>query len=528
MRHSTPRPTRAGLLHPGMFAAALGLACALQLPSPLLGQDPAAPPALVLRGVVVEQGSERPVPDAVVTLYRQAGADAGGTGAEFAPLRTAVSGVDGAFSFELLEPGTYRLAAEYGGLSSSRSPPVEVQAGATAGRVTLLLPSPLLMLAATCDPDEQPGAVVVGSVLDQSSGVPLPGARVDARWTDPVLGEREQIATTNGSGRYRICGVAAPAQLRLRAEMLGRSGGWSAIEIPRTAIVLHDLGFSLAESVTEDEAEVELTALSSSLGDLTGVLVDRTSGLPIANAVVQIRGTGFQGVTDPEGRFAFLDLLPGSYVLEARHLGFVLEASRVEVPEGKSVNLTLEATSQALELEGIEVVARAAAEQVIRTSPFRRYVVSGADLAREEERGARVTDVLNARMTGLRVREHNSQGGHALCIETVRRMQRMQTLDTVPDNLFSTRDFGGAQCDMVQVILDGIRLGDGDGVQASHYLRAMMIAEVESLEYLPPTHGTLLYGMGGNVSNGVLVIYTRGRGPYRSASRDLVPVGEDR
>jgi hypothetical protein len=510
------RPAR-----PASFVAPALLVLALGVPASLVAQ--ATPAPLELHGVVAEQGVNVAVPDAAVTLYRQDGSDG-----DLEPVASSVSDGNGRFVFTLPGPGVYRLAADLSGLSSPLSAPVRVAADETPDEVVLFLPSRLLMLAGTCDMDEQPGAVVVGLVLDQFSGVPLPGARVEARWTDPALGQREQLTESDGAGRFRVCGVAAPARLQLRAGMLGRSGGWGAIDIPRTAVVFHDLVFSLAETVTEDEAEVEFTEMARSLGDLTGVLLDGATGEPIGSALIRIRETSFQGVTGADGRFAFMDLLPGSYVLEVHHLGFAHPASRIDVPEGKDVRVTLRASLQAVELDGIEVVARAAAEQIIRTSPFRRYVVSGESLAIEETRGARVTDVLNARMTGLRVREHTSQGGPALCIETVRRLQRIQELDTVPDALNSTRDFGGARCDMVQVILDGARLGDGDGVQASHFLRAMLVSEVESLEYLPPTHGTLLYGMGGNVSNGVLVIYTRGKGPYRSASRDRPPSGDDR
>ncbi len=528
-------PTFRAACHAPSFArmtAPVLLVLALAAPAILAAQAAPAPtratqatPAPIqLRGVVAEQGVNVAVPDAAVTLFMQ-----DGPRGEPEPVASSVSDETGRFAFTLPGPGIYRVSADYGGLTSPLSAPIEVsEAGGDPDDVVLFVPSRLLMLAASCDLDEQPGAVVVGMVLDRFSGVPLPGARLEARWTDPALGQREQLTESDGSGRFRVCGVAAPVRLQLRAAMLGRSGGWDAIDIPRNAVVFHDMVFSLAETVTEDEAEVEFSAMARSLGDLTGVLLDRVSGEPVASALLRIRDTSFQAVTGPDGRFAFMDLLPGSYVLEVRHLGFALPASRIEVPEGKDVRVTLRASSQAVELEGIEVVARAAAEQIIRTSPFSRYVVSGSDLALEEQRGARVTDVLNARMTGLRVREHTSQGGPALCIESVRRLQRVQELDSIPDALNSTRDFGGARCAMVQVILDGTRLGDGDGVQASHYLRAMLVAEVESLEYLPPTHGTLMYGMGGNVSNGVLVIYTRGKGPYRSASRDRMPTGEDR
>jgi hypothetical protein len=501
-------------------------------------------------GVVVEQGFQVPVADAVVTLFRVGGGPAGG---EMEPVATAVSDEAGRFLFATPEPGRYRLAADHNGLSSSLSPVFQVGAMADSGGEgagephVLVLPSRLLMLAATCDVEAQPGAVVVGQVRDLLSGVAVPGARVEARWMDPALGEREQITQTDASGRYRICGVRAPSDLRLRAEMLGRSGGWGAVEVPRAAVLVHDLAFSLATATAVTDDEIDWTSASSSavggggaasgvergvsasLGDLTGRLVDRNSGEPVGGAVVRIRGTGFQGLTDGTGAFAFLDLRPGAYTLEIHHLGYALEARSVELPEGRILRMTLQVSPQAVELDEIEVVARSAAEQVIRTTPFRRYVVSGEVLADEELRGARLDDVLRRHMVGLRVQERVSEWGSHLCIETARRIQRLQEADTVPDPLRSSRDVAGRPCAMVQVIVDGTRLSDGDGSggHVADLLRSLPVTDIESMEYLPPTHGTLLFGVSGNVSNGVLVIHTRGKGPYRSAARDRLP-GEGR
>lgn len=478
--------------------------------------DPGAPHPIV--GIVVEQGLERPIPDAVVTLYR----DAEG---EPEPVGTALTDEEGIFVFEVDAPGPWRVGAELGGLSSPLSPPILVgQEGIEPVVHRLVLPSPLMMLATSCDL-EGGVAVVVGEVRDLDFDVPIPGARVEARWLDPDLGEREQLAQTDASGRYRICGVTAPSELRLRAELLGRAGGWIPVTVPRPAVLVHDLTFSLATGSVEAVDEIDWTtaAPSPDFGDLAGVLVDAGSGAPVENAVIRVRGTPFQGVTASDGTFDFPDLRPGTYVLEVRHLGYALEAREIELPEGRNVRVTLRVAARVLELAEVEVVARTEREEVIRTTPFRRYVLSGEALAEAEERGARLADLLRSGMTGLRVSEVSGATGALLCVETSRRIVRLQPPDSIVRGTGNLERGSATPCAMVQVVVDGTRVGGSDANQTSDFLRSLSLNDLESVEFFPPSHATLTWGMGGNVANGALVLHTRGKGPYRSAARDAAP-----
>lgn len=475
--------------------------------------DPGAPHPVV--GMVVEQGFERPVPDAVVTLYR----DAGG---EPEPVATALTDEEGVFVFEVDTPGPWRVGAELGGLTSPLSPPIHVgQEGVEPVLHRLVLPSLLMMLAASCDL-EGGVAVVVGEVRDLDFDVPIPGARVEARWMDPDLGEREQLAETDASGRYRICGVTAPSELRLRAELLGRAGGWIPVTVPRPAVVVHDLAFSLATGTVQAADEIDWTSVAPSpdFGDLAGVLVDAGSGAPVEEAVIRVRGTPFQGVTATDGSFDFPDLRPGTYVLEVRHLGYALEAREIELPEGRNVRVTLRVAPRVLELAEVEVVARTEREEMIRTTPFRRYVLSGEELAEAEERGARLADLLRSGMSGLRVSEVSGATGALLCVETSRRIARLQPPDSIVRSTGNLEMGSATPCAMVQVVVDGTRVGGSDANQTSDFLRSLSVHDLESVEFFPPSHATLTWGMGGNVANGALVLHTRGKGPYRSAARD--------
>lgn len=90
-----------------LAALSLSLLCA----APLLAQD--------VRGTVLEEGTGRPIPEAVVTLVNSQG------------LRTArtLAGADGTFSFRVPQPDGYQLRAERVGYRGVSSPYVTLAPG---------------------------------------------------------------------------------------------------------------------------------------------------------------------------------------------------------------------------------------------------------------------------------------------------------------------------------------------------------------------------------------------------------------
>ncbi len=509
-----PRPLAA------LVPATLALAWMAFLPTHSTAQQ--------IAGLVAEQGTLSAAPDAVITLYRVTGEHG-----DLDPIGNTVSAEDGSFIFIPAEPGTYRVQADFDGLLSPLSPPYRVGAEEGIDDLVLMVPSPLLMMAMSCNPEAAPGAVIVGFVRDGESGVGVPLGKVVARWIEGA-DMREIDTTADSRGRFLFCGIPAGGIVRFRGESFGKTGEWEEVEIPRPAFVFHDVHMTLGSerSFGQDVvAELVLGRVAGTMADLRGQLLDQLSGEPIQAAIVRVDGTGFQAVTDLEGRFAFTDLLPGAYTLQIQHLGYSVQSSEVTLEEGQDVSVRLRLSPRAVELDGIDIVARSQEEQTIRTSPFRRYVVSGESLADAEIRGATLPDVLRQGMIGLRVREINTMQGHLLCLETNRRIQRLTRTETVdvtqaevelsddnPNRRDPDEDENG--CHMVQVIVDGLRISDSDGASASQYLQSLSVADVESMEYMPPMQGTTLYGIAGNVSNGVLVIYTRGKGPYRTGERD--------
>ncbi len=160
----------------------------------------------------------------------------------------------------------------------------------------------------------------------------------------------------------------------------------------------------------------------------------------------------------------------------------------------------LKLAPQVVELEGIEVTTRSAVEEIARLTPFRRDIVYGKAMAEEEIRGARAFEILRRASPGLRVTEiYQENQLPRVCVQSNRRVPRL---------------FGAGSCEEVQVVVDGVRIPDG-GI----FLRNLQAFDIESIEFLPPTQAQIQYGIGGNTANGVVVIYTRGRGPYVSPLR---------
>jgi hypothetical protein len=487
-----PRPR----LRPVGPVRALRFASATLVAAVVFWFPPESLSAQTIGGLVAEQGSLAPVSDAVLTLFEVT------PDGELRAVGTSTSNEQGSFRLNAPAPGTYVVQADHDGLSSPPSEEIRLAAGDVNDSIALILPSRLLMLGYECHgEDESGGAAVVGILRDRASEIPVPDAIVTARWEGRDGSPTFLTTETDGAGRYRLCGVPH-GDVTFQARALGREAAVETLDLPRAAIVFHDLQISLGSGASGDRGVIQerllVEAAAHGLGDLMGQIVDQDTDAPVNQAVVRLRGTGFQGTTDREGRFAFMDLRPGTYQLEIQHLGYSVQTDEVEVPEGRDVQLRLRIAPTAIEVDGIEVTVRSAVEAVTRLSPFRRDMVYGSAMAVEESRGSLAPDILRRNVPGLRVTETYRDGGPPiLCIQTNRRVQGMEQ-----------------GCASAQLIVDGVRISDPD------YLRTFPASEIESIEFLPPSQAQTIYGTGGATSNGVVVIYTRGKGPYVSELRN--------
>lgn len=466
--------------------ALLALAVLAALPAEARGQR--------FTGMVAEQLSLDPVEGAVVVLFRVVGPD------ELTQVGVAATDSTGAFAIPVPGRGTYRVQADLGGLTSALSGPVEFAGDGDGGDVALLLPSPLLQSAMTCQAESEGSAAVVGTLREGDSQVAIPGAAVEISWREGGVTRRLE-SETDGAGRYRICPPARAGMLEVQTLLFGEWQPQGTLEVAGPSIYIHDLELTLASGsrgMDVIQEQILLEAAAKTLSDLGGEVVDGVTGDPLPFAVIRIQGTGFQTESDAQGRFGFLDLSPGSYVLEIRSLGYEVDSEPVHLREGQNVFLRMNVAPQAVEIEGLEVTARSAAEEVTRVTPFRRAIVYGEIMAQEERRGAMAFETLRRSGPGISVRERYTEYGRVLCIETNRRVQSI-----------------GGGCANAQVVVDGIRIPDG-----AQFLLYTPASQIESIEFVTPVQAQILYGIGGDTANGVVVVYTRGRGPYASPLRN--------
>ena len=116
---------------------------------------------------------------------------------------TVVAGPDGAYRIGGLAPGVYEILL-------SPSPDLLLSAGAVE-----------VPQVSSFDPGLSPGATIRGRVLDDASGMPLPGATVRLSGSDPLLKRQHGARTRTGpDGTYRIEGFpgGTSAWIRVRKE----------------------------------------------------------------------------------------------------------------------------------------------------------------------------------------------------------------------------------------------------------------------------------------------------------------------
>lgn len=478
----------------------------------LLAAVPQKAQAQIIRGTVVEQVTGAPVEGAAVTVLREVG------GGDLESAGLTVTDEEGEFLVEVDRAGRYRVQGEFDGFSTPLSGWLEAGGVDPMPPVELILPSSQLRSALICQGQGGEGtAALVGVVRDTETGVALPEARVLAFWDGGGV-ERSAKSTSDGAGRYRICPPGDAGLVRFEVHLLGRMHTPPSVPLPGPAVVFHDLELALATSGGPADPVPEpivLEAAGRELADLSGEILDGSAGRPLPGVIVRVEGTPLQLLSDDDGRFVFSGIRPGVYALSLRSLGYDGATAPVEVESGQSVHVRLALEARAVEIDGVVVTARSQAESAIRTSPFRRGIVYGEVMALEEERGARAFEVLSRSAPGIRVRQHwRENAPPLLCIETNRRIQRIQQGGGGGGGVAGLLDPDDG-CDNAQVVVDGVRIADG-----ADFLLRTPAGDIESIEFVTPVQAQITYGIGGDTANGVVVVWTRGKGPYASPLRD--------
>ena len=157
-------------------------------------------------------------------------------------------------------------------------------------------------------------------------------------------------------------------------------------------------------------------AFASTTGVLKGTAIDE-GGLAIPGVLISLESEKIMGVkqmeTDADGRFQFVELLPGNYELVAEKAGFSkLRRTGLLVTTGRTVNLTVEMT---LSVAGVEIVVEekrpvidteSGGRSSVLTKEFLERIPAGRDYQSAVQMAAGVTGGSNANIGGAASNEN--------------------------------------------------------------------------------------------------------------------------
>ncbi|HWW86319.1 MAG TPA: TonB-dependent receptor, partial [Vicinamibacterales bacterium] len=104
--------------------------------------------------------------------------------------------------------------------------------------------------------------------------------------------------------------------------------------------------------------------------NLKGVVVDATSGEPLARVRVRVDGAAKETVTNEMGQFEFDDLEPGEHTIAAETVGYRLRTERVQIVHDRATEVTIALTGDAVRLnESVTVTASDPFTPTIPSSP---------------------------------------------------------------------------------------------------------------------------------------------------------------
>lgn len=419
-----------------------------------------------LTGVVFDSTSMKPLPGARVAVL--------GTGV------MADAGDDGHFELGGLPAGSYWVSFFHPRLQSlgvsAPSRQVTFQDGRTVD-VVLAVPSDRTLLMGWCMAEQAGSTVgaVAGTVVDSLTGVPLPGAVVQAQLASRRPGDPPPVEVrTDDAGYYRLCNVPAGRDVRVQAHF-GQSAGRS------TDVVVEPHGAEIKDLVLFMSAE----------GTLVGRVMDYVSGAPLVGAEVSVLGTGARQLTDSRGEFVLDELPPGRHLVATEFLGYEQRTDSVTVFSQETVNIELRLSTEAIEIEGLTVTSRTRFGRTSIANDKRADVLTREEIEPLLARVQSMGDLLRAmNAPGLRVAEIMVTDASGVpvpgwCVEVSRRTTR-----------------SGSGCSQAAVFLNDVLMPYPDQV-----LTQLLPMAIDRIEVLSPIDANAQYGNA--AANGAVLIYTR-------------------
>ncbi len=192
--------------------------------------------------------------------------------------------------------------------------------------------------ASPCPPNA-PSPPLRGLVQDAEGAVPLPGARILARWNG---GTAE--TTSDADGAYAVCGVPLGVPLFLQAAIPPYRGLGVPTESEDGAFPQVVLRIDFATD-----------AVGQVTGRVVGRVVDRETGEPVPSALVGTTERGYTSITDQAGRFRLDDLFPMRHTLKVRHLAYGENETELDLATSETFEVEIQLAAAVLAVAPIHV-----------------------------------------------------------------------------------------------------------------------------------------------------------------------------
>jgi hypothetical protein len=161
--------------------------------------------------------------------------------------------------------------------------------------------------------------IIEGIVTDTSGLQPIASVSIS---TQPV----SSAVTTNAEGKYKIENVL-PGTYIVSAEKINVGAGTVTVSV-------------LAGKTTT--ANIVLIPEGFHKGSLTGIVVDKKTGMPLEGVTITTIPETSTIVTGASGSFLITDIDEGTYAVTATKNGLLSEHASVEIEGGKATHLTIE------------------------------------------------------------------------------------------------------------------------------------------------------------------------------------------
>ncbi|NJD10583.1 MAG: hypothetical protein FIB01_09165 [Gemmatimonadetes bacterium] len=241
---------------------------------------------------------------------------------------------------------------------------------------------------------------------------------------------------------------------------------------------------------------------------VTLYLRDRDTGQPVVGAEVLFGTRTSPLLSDSAGAVTVGPTPAGGHTLIVRHAAYGMFRDSIDVTDQPAFEIRL--PGQAVPIRALEITARSAVTAARLARGTRADILTRAELEPLASRARHVGDLLRD-IPGLTVRELRSARGtgplRGVCVESGRGVTQLRP--------------AREECASVLLVIDDIPVQPSGApgltdLQAETLLNLPPTA-IESIEFLNAAEAGPKYGTG--AMRGVLVIYTRGKGPYAPNKR---------